>query len=208
VPPHGSSYMRMSPKSIAVAPNYAISASNNGLSLIFLRVGPKSDAIRWSSHDLCEGVDLLTLIPTRDNVGARTLTSASYTDTKDMTVENCVNFCNGQKYIYAGVEYAQECCKSCFDVVHGRLFHPVSVILITWSGITDCGNAISNGGTSASNSDCSFPCTGNAGETCGAGSRLNLYWSGATPPPAPIIAPNAGLWDSLGCYRYFHFLSW
>jgi hypothetical protein len=28
-----------------------------------------------------------------------------------MTVENCVNFCNGQNYIYAGVEYAQECCK-------------------------------------------------------------------------------------------------
>ena len=104
--------MRMSPKSIAGAPNYAISASNNGTSLIFLRVGPKSDAIRWSSHDLCKRVDLLTLIPTRDNVGARTLTSASYTDTKNMTVENCVNFCNGQKYIYAGVEYAQECCKS------------------------------------------------------------------------------------------------
>jgi len=34
-----------------------------------------------------------------------------------MTVENCVNFCNGQGFIYAGVEFAQECCKSCFGVV-------------------------------------------------------------------------------------------
>jgi hypothetical protein len=31
-----------------------------------------------------------------------------------MTVESCVNFCNNQKYIYAGVEYAQECCKYAF----------------------------------------------------------------------------------------------
>jgi hypothetical protein len=33
-----------------------------------------------------------------------------------MTVENCVDFCNGQKYIYAGVEYAQECCKYAFSL--------------------------------------------------------------------------------------------
>jgi len=109
----------------------------------------------------------------KEGTTGRALTSASYTDTKNMTVENCVNFCNGQKYIYAGVEYAQECY---------------------------CGNIISNGGTTASNSDCSFPCTGNASETCGAGNRLNLYWSGATPPSPPIIVPNVGPWVSLGCY--------
>ena len=57
----------------------------------------------------------------------------------------------------------------------------------------------------ASNSDCSFPCTGNANEHCGAGNRLNLYKSSATPPPGPIIAPNSGLWVSLGCYSYIHF---
>jgi len=108
-----------------------------------------------------------------DNVAARTLTSAGYTDTTNMTVENCVNFCNKQNYIYAGVEYGQECY---------------------------CGNVISNGGTTASDSDCSFPCTGNANEICGAGSRLNLYKSSAMPPPPPIIAPNYGPWVSLGCY--------
>ena len=32
-----------------------------------------------------------------------------------MTVENCVNFCNGQHFIFAGVEFAQECCKCTFS---------------------------------------------------------------------------------------------
>ena len=46
-----------------------------------------------------------------------------------MTVESCVNFCNGKKYIYAGVEYAQECCKFVFtlrriDSAHLRCFTP------------------------------------------------------------------------------------
>jgi len=56
-------------------------------------------------------VDLLTLLRIRDNVAARTLTSAGYTDTTNMTVENCVNFCNKQNFIYAGAEFGQECCK-------------------------------------------------------------------------------------------------
>jgi hypothetical protein len=207
--PHDSSYMRMGPKFIAKASSLitcAISASNDGL--IFLRVGQSSDATRWSQRDLCQRADLLTLIRIRDNVGARTLTSASYTDTTGMTVENCVNFCISKDTVYAGVEYAQECCESCFDVVHALSFFHISVILIPRFWIIDCGNVISNGATTASNSDCSFPCTGNANEICGAGNRLNLYWSGATPSSPPIIAPSDGLWESLGCYRYIHLPFW
>jgi len=80
--------------------------------VIFLPVGAPLDATRWSLACAdSKFVDLLTLLQIRDNPGARTLTSAAYTDTVNMTVENCVNFCNGQNYIYAGVEYAQECCK-------------------------------------------------------------------------------------------------
>jgi hypothetical protein len=82
-----------------------------------LRVVWKSDATRWSSHDLYKRIDLLTLTQIKDNVAARTLISASFTDTKNMTVESRENFCNGQNFIYAGVEFAQECCKSCFSVV-------------------------------------------------------------------------------------------
>ena len=56
-------------------------------------------------------IGLLTLLQIRDNVAARTLTSVGYTDAKNMTVENCVDFCNTQNFIYAGIEYGQECCK-------------------------------------------------------------------------------------------------
>ncbi|KAG6919682.1 hypothetical protein DXG01_002625 [Tephrocybe rancida] len=45
-----------------------------------------------------------------------------------------------------------------------------------------------------------MPCSGNALEQCGAGGRLNLYWSGKQPPPPPTTAPKIGNWTSLGCY--------
>jgi hypothetical protein len=44
-----------------------------------------------------------------------------------MTVESCVNFCNGKNYIYAGVEYAQECCK--FVLTVGRIISVASLTL-------------------------------------------------------------------------------
>ena len=40
--------------------------------------------------------------------GGRALGKASYTDTKNMTVEGCVGFCRGKGLKWAGVEYAQE----------------------------------------------------------------------------------------------------
>ncbi|KIP01604.1 hypothetical protein PHLGIDRAFT_38239 [Phlebiopsis gigantea 11061_1 CR5-6] len=46
-----------------------------------------------------------------------------------------------------------------------------------------CGNAIGNNGAQAAATDCNFPCTGNPSETCGAGFRLSMFTSGATPPP-------------------------
>lgn len=90
-----------------------------------------------------------------------------------MTVENCISFCSNKDFIYAGLEYYQECY---------------------------CGNYILNGGAETTASDCSFPCTGDSAEVCGAGNRLSMYWSGQSPPPAPEIVPSVGLWESLGCY--------
>jgi len=43
----------------------------------------------------------------RDNVDGRALNAASYTDTTDMTVDSCINFCNAGSYFYAGVEWSQ-----------------------------------------------------------------------------------------------------
>jgi hypothetical protein len=45
-------------------------------------------------------------------------------------------------------------------------------------------------------------CKGNSNETCGAGNRLNVFWSGVSPPPAPATLPSTGNWTSLGCYKY------
>ncbi|KAI0791235.1 copper radical oxidase [Abortiporus biennis] len=108
-----------------------------------------------------------------DNPAARSLTSASFTDTQNMTVESCVGFCNDQNFVFAGVEFSQECY---------------------------CGNNISNGGSNATSTDCNAACTGNKNEICGGASRLSLYWSGQQPPPPPQTVPSVGLWESLGCY--------
>ena len=133
----------------------------------------------WSSigcylyDSIVQRMTLRSLFIPRDNVQGRALTGASYTDTTDMTVENCISFCGDKDFIYAGLEYYQECY---------------------------CGNNILNGGAETTASDCSFPCTGDSAEVCGAGNRLSMYWSGQTPPSAPEIVPSVGLWESLGCY--------
>lgn len=110
----------------------------------------------------------------RDNVQGRALTGATYASATDMTVEGCVEFCDSRDYNYAGLEWYQEC----------------------W-----CGNFIINGGAETTPSDCSFPCTGDPAQVCGAGNRLSMYYSGQSLPPAPEIVPSVGLWQSLGCYR-------
>ncbi|KAK0449009.1 uncharacterized protein EV420DRAFT_787296 [Desarmillaria tabescens] len=108
-----------------------------------------------------------------DTQGTRTLSLSTYTSTDNMTVSNCINFCGDGGFIYAGVEYSQECY---------------------------CGNNIESGDTNATATDCNMACTGNTLQLCGGPSRLNLFWSGATPPPPPTIVPSVGNWTSLGCY--------
>ncbi|KAF8169268.1 copper radical oxidase [Mycena galopus ATCC 62051] len=108
-----------------------------------------------------------------DSTAARTLTGASFTDTANMTVENCINFCDGQQFIYAGVEFMQECY---------------------------CDDFIENSATIAPITDCDLVCTGDADEFCGGPSLLNVFWSGVTPPSPPTIPPFIGKWESLGCY--------
>ncbi|THH11527.1 hypothetical protein EW145_g572 [Phellinidium pouzarii] len=120
-----------------------------------------------------------------DNPAARTLSGPSFTNTTGMTVENCITFCSGSStgansipaqstsFIFAGVEFGQECY---------------------------CDNFIENGGTNASATDCSMACTGNSSELCGGPNRLNLFFSGGTPPPVPTVVPSSGLWESLGCF--------
>jgi hypothetical protein len=63
-----------------------------------------------------------------------------------MTVEKCAAGCAG--YAYFGLEYYYECY---------------------------CGNFIGTGSTQLTADKCSFPCVGNAAQTCGGDWALNLY---------------------------------
>ncbi|KAJ7659270.1 copper radical oxidase [Mycena polygramma] len=108
-----------------------------------------------------------------DNTAARTLTGASTTDLVNMTVENCIGFCEGKQFIFAGLEFMQECY---------------------------CDNFIENSAQNVSITECNLPCTGLSDESCGGSNRLNVFWSGAEPPPPPTIPAFIGKWESLGCY--------
>ncbi|KAF7342070.1 putative fungistatic metabolite [Mycena venus] len=84
----------------------------------------------------------------------RTLSGNSLVD-GGMTVEKCVNLCDSTGFIYAGLEFANECY---------------------------CDNTISlaNGGGVPANSanECNMPCAGNSAEICGAGFRITMYTKG------------------------------
>ncbi|KAJ6629855.1 hypothetical protein B0H10DRAFT_1939488 [Mycena sp. CBHHK59/15] len=116
---------------------------------------------------------MLHLLSSRsDSTAARN--AATTTDLVNMTVENCIGFCDSKQFIFAGVEFAQECY---------------------------CGDFIENSAVSTPISDCNSACTVNTAESCGAANRLNIFWSEAEPPPPPTIPTSIGKWESLGCYR-------
>ena len=82
--------------------------------------------------------------------GGRALTSSS-TASDSMTVESCASFCDGTNYF--GVEYGRECY---------------------------CGASLPSTSTLQPPTDCSFTCSGNRSEYCGAGGMLNVYQSNAS----------------------------
>ncbi|KAG8846898.1 hypothetical protein FRB96_001743 [Tulasnella sp. 330] len=92
---------------------------------------------------------------------SRVLPIAS-TSSTSMTTSNCQSFCASQSpsLPYFGTENGNEC----------------------W-----CGNALPSSSFAANPGDCSTPCTGNAGTTCGGGWRLNVF--------GPTVQ-----WTNLGCY--------
>ncbi len=46
-----------------------------------------------------------------DDMGSRTLKGPVYYSGNAMTASACINFCNAQGFVYAGTEYAGECCE-------------------------------------------------------------------------------------------------
>ncbi|KAF5528073.1 WSC domain-containing protein [Colletotrichum aenigma] len=109
-----------------------------------------------------------------DSPGNRQLARASYVDYSRMTEESCIAFCSAKGFPYAGVEYASECyC----DYFLGLL------------------------ATKQPESDCSFACTGDSTEPCGAGDRLGVFTTTAAAVAGPGVNPGPAGWASLGCYN-------
>ncbi|KUJ09774.1 WSC-domain-containing protein [Mollisia scopiformis] len=98
----------------------------------------------------------------------RALTGDAYFDDL-MTVEKCAAACS--TFSRFGVEYGRECY---------------------------CGNSIMPGSVSAPETDCSFPCPGDAGEFCGAGNRLNMYTKAASL--GSTTTQTLSTYSTLGCY--------
>ncbi|KAK0703912.1 WSC domain-containing protein, partial [Lasiosphaeria miniovina] len=85
-----------------------------------------------------------------EGVGVRALGGAMAASDTLMTIEACASFCLNSGFLRFGTEYAREC----------------------WC---DNAQAASSNLTTNVPSDCSFACTGNSGEVCGAGDRLSVY---------------------------------
>lgn len=111
-----------------------------------------------------------------DDDAIPTLTSWSYSNQTSMTAGDCTGFCQWFGQIYAGLKQGTDC---------------------------HCGNILSIIAENATSADCNMTCSGDPTETCGSTEFLDMYWSGAPPPPQPTMALNSssGPWGLLGCYN-------
>ena len=101
--------------------------------------------------------------------GQRALNADSYGSYNDMTADNCASFC--KRYPVFGLEYGREC----------------------W-----CGERLGPLSRQVDDAECSFPCSGDATQRCGAGDRLDVYENGKWKPRAPDTSlPGA---PYLGCF--------
>ncbi|KAJ7481720.1 glyoxal oxidase N-terminus-domain-containing protein [Mycena latifolia] len=98
---------------------------------------------------------------TKEPSTGRLLTAYSFTSSS-LTVETCISTCQSRGWIYAGVEYGNECY---------------------------CGNGYATTAVSANEKDCSMPCAGKSSEICGAGYRLSVYSSDPSPGTTSLILP-------------------
>lgn len=105
----------------------------------------------------------------------RILKDAFYQDDRNMTLENCASFCSNKNASLWGVEYSSEC----------------------W-----CGNDITPGsGVPVKDiSQCDWPCTGNANQTCGGDAALMIYQTLPKMPPLPPGLVVNYTYAPAGCY--------
>jgi hypothetical protein len=93
-----------------------------------------------------------------ESSSGRALSGSSYSDGKNMTLENCAAFCNGYKYF--GIEYSAECY---------------------------CGSYFGSGSAVIADSSCPMTCSGNPLELCGGSGALSVYQLNSDAPVSTII---------------------
>lgn len=117
----------------------------------------------------------MTLQGCYSDVSVATLPYKAYENSSN-TIELCTSTCNAAGYSIAGVEAGTQCF---------------------------CGNALGYAANMVVNTACSSTCAGNSSETCGGGSRINIYSNGTPPqsatPGNPDSVYNAN-YDYLNCY--------
>ena len=103
------------------------------------------------------------------------MSSISEDDNTPMTQDVCNMACYTTGYIYAGVEFGQECfCDSS----------------IQW-------------GSSVDSSECNMACSGLAGTPCGGNLAINIFWyigMGSATKPNNLAITVPGAWKYRGCY--------
>jgi hypothetical protein len=104
-------------------------------------------------------------------VPGRTINSAFFEDADGLTIESCLAFCASKGFPYAGTEYSVQCF---------------------------CGSSLAAGTEKVADSVCNMPCSGDATQPCGAGSRLSLFHSSSLTGPGPN--PGVNGYNHLGCY--------
>ena len=83
----------------------------------------------------------------QDYPDARVLTDYLYSS-NDMTIEICQNSCGAVPYTYVGLENGRDCY---------------------------CGNEFNGEPKNLPLTECNLPCMGNEDETCGGGSKMQVY---------------------------------
>ncbi|KAF4604362.1 WSC domain-containing protein 2 [Pleurotus pulmonarius] len=123
-------------------------------------------------HAPCSLPNSLSTFIGRDVSTSRTLAAVTTIDTKNLTIESCIAICDDAGFIFAGVEFGQECY---------------------------CDSVIQDPGVETDISECNFGCSGNPAEVCGSGGHMNIFYSGA---PLPQFAETIGEtgWSFQGCF--------
>ncbi|KAJ2916250.1 hypothetical protein MD484_g4143, partial [Candolleomyces efflorescens] len=88
-----------------------------------------------------------------------------------MTIERCIATCDAADYKYAGLEFG------------------------------NCDSVIQLPGALVDDTECAMTCNGDATQTCGGPSRLNIFDSGRpAPETVQTLEVDTGVWNYDGCY--------